>query len=179
MIALLTRSASRRPGDIWTRAIAYGFLGAVLIGLSAHAIVQDGGNALRVVSCIVVAGSVLTGIELRSSIAVAFGLVGLSLIWALSQTTESATGAVLVGALVTIAASTASWLGEDSARLAGAGRVRLITRTATMLCASSALGLAALRLLERPAAGRTVIVLGVAALLGVLALFTKLGDEDR
>jgi hypothetical protein len=152
------------------------FAGLVLVGLSGHAATRDGGGEFRPVACLFAIVLVGLGFRFRSSLATALGIVGTGMIWALSQSRESATGAVVVGALLTVVAIITSWLSEPRVATSAAGHLRRAGRLTMVLCGAAAIGLASLQFVDRPPANRVVMLMGVAAVVGILTLFFVLGE---
>lgn len=151
----------------------------ILLGLSVHSVTREGSTEFRPFAGVFMVVLVGLGFRYRSSLTTALGLVGVGLLWALSQNKESATAAVLVGGLLTVVAIMLSWLSEPRVAVSTIGHVRRIARLAAVLCGAAAMGLAALQLVDRPPANRLVMLLGVGAVAGILVLFFVLGDADE
>lgn len=169
--AVLALGAARLTG--W--AVVLGALG-FLVG---HASTRAGATGLRPALFVLIVALVLAGFRYRSAFTTGLGLAGAAVMWALSQNVESASGAVLVGGLVTLVAVLLSWLAEPPVTTTPSGHARRIGRLLSVCSGAAAVGLLALGAVDRQPAHRGVISFGVAAVLGVLALVYVLGvDPD-
>lgn len=161
-----------------TRMSALVAVAAILGLLGADTLRQHGNNATRV-SLVIIAFAVgIVGWRYRSSLATATAFVSLAIMWALSQDAESATEAVIVGALLTAAAVLLSWLAQPVVEIPAPGAMRRVGRLVSLLAGSSAVGLLALQFVERPPASRLVVLLGVVAVVGALGLLYVFGAVD-
>lgn len=163
----------------WQRVAVWAAIAVTFLVLSVHASTRDGATALRPAAFFVLALFVVGGFRWRNSFATAVGLTGLGLVWALSQTVESATAAVLVGAVVTLMAVALSWLTDPPIRSVPAAHARRTGRLIVVSCGAILMGLLALRSVDRPPADRMVLLLGVVAVIGILGLFFVLGEPDE
>ena len=158
------------------RLIGAVFACAVLVGVSGHATAQEGGGQFRPIACLFAISLVGLGFRYRSSLATALGILGTGMVWALSQSRESATGAVAVGGLLTVVAIISSWLAEPRVTTSVKGHFRRAGRLTMVLCGAAAIGLASLQFVDRPPANRAIMLMGVAAVVGILTLFFFLGE---
>jgi len=152
---------------------------AILGSMGADTLRQQGNNSTRVFFVVVALAIGMVGWRYRSSLGTATAFVSLAIMWALSQDAESATGAVIVGALLTVAAVLLSWLAQPPVDVAAGGVVRRAWRLVSVVAGSSAVGLLTLQFVERPPASRLVVLLGVVAVAGALGLLFAFGAVDR
>ena len=172
--AMLASVTDAGPGRFFGAVV----VGLILLGLSVHSVTREGSTEFRPFAGLFMVCLVGLGFRYRSSLTTALGLVGVGLLWALSQSKESATAAVAVGGLLTVAAIMMSWLSEPRVSVSRIGHVRRVGRLAAVLCGAAGMGLGSLQFVDRPPANRLVMLLGVAAVTGILALFFLLGDAD-
>jgi len=152
---------------------------AILGLIGADTLRQQGNNSTRVLLVLVAFAIGMVGWRYRSSLGTATAFVSLAIMWALSQDAESATAAVIVGALLAVSSVLLSWLAQPPVDVPAAGALRRAWRLVSVMAGSSAVGLLTLQFVERPPASRLVVLLGVVAVGGALGLLFAFGAVDR
>jgi len=151
----------------------------ILGSLGVDTLRQDGNNSTRVSLVLIAFVIGIVGWRYRSSLGTATAFVSLAVMWALSQDAESATEAVIVGAMLTAAAVLLSWLTQPPVDVPASGALRRTGRLVSILAGSSAVGLLTLQFVERPPASRLVVLFGVIAVVATLGLLFAFGTVDR